>query len=354
MTLRDKAETKEIEEAAAAHAARVVSEQRAHQATRRELAKVQREVEDLRRITERFTAISPGDMRVPKWLTPKARKRKPHHATALFMLSDLHLDEVVDLDEMGGINEYDRAIAERRLERLIDGVVKLTTTYVAGVELDGIVVALNGDIITGDIHHELAVTNESPTMATLVHWVPKLASALRHLADVYGKVHVPCTDGNHDRDPSKRRTPSKKRAESSYAWIIYNWLADTLRDDERITFSITTAPGQVYSIYETTFHQIHGDGFRSAGGVGGIYPSMLKYLLRQDALYATQGTRIDCHLLGHWHQYLTGPNWIVNGSLKGYDEYAKTNGFGFELPRQALAIVTPERGIVQQMPVYAE
>jgi hypothetical protein len=38
---------------------------------------------------------------------------------------------------------------------------------------------------------------------------------------------------------------------------------------------------------------------------------------------------------------------------KGYDEYAKRSGFGFEPPRQALAVVTPERGIVQQMPVYA-
>ena len=53
------------------------------------------------------------------------------------------------------------------------------------------------------------------------------------------------------------------------------------------------------------------------------------------------------------HQLLFGPNWIVNGSLKGMDEYAKTAGFAFEKPRQALAIVTPERGIVQQMPVYA-
>ena len=224
----------------------------------------------------------------------------------------------------------------------------------SGVEFDGIVVALNGDIITGEIHHELAVTNEAPTMATIVHWVPKLASAIVHLADSFGKVHVPCTDGNHDRDPSKRRTPAKRRAESSFAWIIYSWLADLLRDDDRITFSLTTAPGQIYSVYGTVMHQIHGDGFRSQGGVGGLYPSMLKYLLRQDALYSAHNQRIDCHLIGHWHQLLFGPNFCVNGSLKGYDEYAKSLGFGFELPRQALMIVTPERGIVQQMPVYCD
>lgn len=335
--------------------AKLDNERKLHAGTRRELVRTGERVAELEQLMDRYVAIKPADAKVPKWVTPKATRTKgQHRATALLMLSDLHLDEVVDIHEMGGMNEYSREIAERRLERIVEGTVKLTSTYVAGVHFDGIVVALNGDIITGDIHLELAMTNEAPTMATIVHWVPKLASALVYLADHYGKVHVPCTDGNHDRDPSKKRTPSKKRAESSYAWVIYNYLADLLRHDERITFSITTAPGQVYPIYGTTFHQIHGDGFRSAGGVGGIYPSMLKYLLRQDALYSTQGQRIDCHLLGHWHQYLTGPNWIVNGSLKGYDEYAKTNGFGFEPARQALAVVTPERGIVQQMPVYAD
>lgn len=124
-------------------------------------------------------------------------------------------------------------------------------------------------------------------------------------------------------------------------------------DDPRITFSITPAPEQVVQIYDTRFLLTHGDGFRSAGGVGGIYPSMLKFLLRKHSQFADTGQPWDVALMGHWHQYLTGPDFIVNGSLKGYDEYAARNGFGFEEPRQALAIVTPERGITQQMAVYA-
>jgi hypothetical protein len=223
---------------------------------------------------------------------------------------------------------------------------------VSGVEWDGIVVALNGDILSGDIHDELARTNEAPTTSSVTYWVPKLAAALRYLADEFGQVFVPCTDGNHDR--TYKRIPAKQRAESSFAWVIYNWLADVLRDDERITFSITTAPGQVYPIYGTIFHQSHGDAFRSAGGIGGLYPSMLKHIHRLDAMWGAQSVSVDCHLFGHWHQYLSGPNFIVNGSLKGYDEYARSAAFRPEPARQALAVVTPERGIVQQMPVYAE
>jgi len=86
----------------------------------------------------------------------------------------------------------------------------------------------------------------------------------------------------------------------------------------------------------------------------GIYPSMLKYLHRMDSMWASTGKRIDVHLMGHWHTYLTGPNFLVNGSLVGYNEYAKHGGFYPEKSRQAFAVVTPERGIVQQMPIYAE
>lgn len=355
--MSDKDHLRSVAESNAAHAeaanvaARLDSERKKHHATRRELTASQERVAELEKLLARFTAVKPGDTRVPGWMQPKGQPRT-HHATALLVLSDLHLDEVVDLDEMAGMNAYSRKIAERRLDAVINGVVKMCRDYVAGVTFDGIVVALNGDVITGEIHDELARTNEAPPMATVAHWVPRIASALVHLADEFGSVFVPCTDGNHDR--AYKRVPAKKRAESSMAWVVYNWLADTLRDDERITFRITTAPGQVYPIYDTTFHQIHGDGFRSSGGVGGIYPSMLKYLLRQDALWTSQGQPIDCHIMGHWHQYLTGPNFLVNGSLKGMDEYAKSNGFSFELPRQALAIVTPERGISMQMPVYAD
>lgn len=351
MTLADEAADLGDAEDAAWAKAKLLTEQKHHASTRRQLAKAQERIDELESLLDRYQVISPADMKVPRWVKPK-RKAKGHRATALLCLSDLHLDEVVDLAEMSGMNEYNRQIAERRLEHVVEGTVKLASTYVAGVEWDGIVVALNGDILSGDIHDELARTNEAPTTSSVTHWVPRLASALRYLADEFGAVFVPCTDGNHDR--TYKKIPAKQRAESSFAWVVYNWLADMLRDDERITFSITTAPGQVYPIYGTTFHQSHGDAFRSAGGVGGIYPSMLKHIHRLDAMWAAQGVSVDCHLFGHWHQYLSGPNFIVNGSLKGYDEYARSSAFRPEPPRQALAVVTPERGIVQQMPVYAE
>jgi len=318
---------------------------------RRELGHSEQEVERLNARLERYAYVRAADLRPVAWIA-KPKSKQVHVATPVLMLSDLHLDEVVDLDEMDGVNAYDRDIAHGRLERIVNGAADLAKNYVNGVSLQGIIVPLLGDIITGDIHDELARTNAAPVPATIVHWMPALASALRYLADEFGAVHVPTVDGNHDR--TYKQTPKKKRAESSNAWIIYNWLADTVRDDPRITFQISTSAEQQMKVYDTTLLLSHGDSFRSAGGVGGLYPSLLKWLLRRHAFYGAVGKPFDLALIGHWHQLLWGQDFVVNGSLKGYDEYAKDGGFGFERPQQAMFFITPENGVVQRLPVFAE
>ena len=46
-------------------------------------------------------------------------------------------------------------------------------------------------------------------------------------------------------------------------------------------------------------------------------------------------------IMGHYHQYISIKGAIVNGSLKGYDEYAMGNRFAFEIPKQALWFTHP-------------
>lgn len=319
---------------------------------RRGNSQLQKEVSELQLLLDRYSTIKPENMRVPAWMKPATKPSKSAVVTPVLMLSDLHFDEVVDLDAMDGINAYNREIAEARLDRVINKTSDILRRFVSGVHYDGIVVPLLGDIVTGEIHDELARTNEAPTAATIVHWVPRLASALKYLAEEFKNVFVPVVDGNHDR--AYPHTPTKKRAESSLAWIVYNWLADTLKDDPRIKFGITKAPEQLIEVYNTRFLLSHGDGFRSAGGVGGLYPSMLKWLLRKHQLYSTTKKDFDFALIGHWHQDLWGQDFVVNGSLKGYDEYARHGGFTFGRASQQLFTVSPERGIVQRITVLAD
>ena len=62
---------------------------------------------------------------------------------------------------------------------------------------------------------------------------------------------------------------------------------------------------------------------------------------------------MDYSLVGHFHQYVPAASqgFVMNGSLKGYDEYARGWSFTPEPPQQALMVVTPEFGITQNVAV---
>jgi hypothetical protein len=73
---------------------------------------------------------------------------------------------------------------------------------------------------------------------------------------------------------------------------------------------------------------------------------------RKAQRYLATSANFSTMWCGHWHQYLSTPSLIVNGSLKGYDEYAFVSNFQFEKPQQALAVLTPEHGITIQTPIF--
>jgi len=288
---------------------------------------------------------------IPKWVgrTPRT---KAHIARPVLVLSDLHLDEVVDLDVMDGFNAFDREIAEQRLERVVNSTVDYLRTYVSGVEYDGITVMLGGDIVTGTIHDELAQTNAAPLPDTIAHWVPILVSAISHLADEFGRVHLPCVDGNHDRAGKKPR--HKLRAQDSWAWTIYAMIAYAFRGDDRVSVTVSESSELMVPVFDQKILLVHGDGASGGGGIGGIWPPISRYVHKKQGVYTSQGRPFDLCVMGHWHQLVQGPGFFINGSLKGYDEYAKHNSFGFEKPQQMLFLVTPERGVTLFTGIHAE
>lgn len=297
-------------------------------------------------IVEGITSLDP---RPPKWLTP-ARPKKAHHATVCAMLSDSHFDEVVNPDEIGGVNAYSRDIATIRLRRFFDNVCSISRDQMAGVTVDGCVLMLGGDLVGGDIHDELKESNEDTLPGTLLYWSEMIAAGVGQLADHFGKVHVPSVVGNHGRRTRKPR--AKARARDNFDWLLSHMVARLFADDPRVTFDIPDAPHTLVKVYGTTFRLEHGDSARGGSGwMGVLGPAM-----RRDQKVRTQAQAIDQgydHLvIGHWHRLSWLGNVIVNGSSKGLDEYAAVEGFGFEVPQQALWLVTPEHGITLQAPVF--
>lgn len=324
---------------------------------RRQLAEAKKdrdEYDEARERAERELALMvklSGPTEPPTW-TQKAPKAGKHSGTPWLMLSDLHLDEVVRPEELGGVNKYDRRIAELRLRTTFENTVDVCRNYWNGIAYDGIVCALGGDLYSGDIHDELTQTNEDTLLGSILHWQDHLAAGISLLADEFGKVHVPVVVGNHSRRTRKPR--SKFRARDNFDWFTGHMLARTFANDKRITFDVADSADTFVQSYGHRVCITHGDQATGGGGIGGIWPPLMRLDARKRARANAVNQGYDLLVMGHWHQLVFGPQFIVNGSLKGYDEYAYTSNFGFEPPQQALWLMTPEHGKTWTAPILPQ
>jgi len=313
------------------------------------LQEQENELMSLRKALDAVHQIEQADLQPPIWLMPRNRQRA-QTATLVAMLSDLHLDEVVLPEEVDGLNAYNRAIAQTRLHIWTENTIKMARAHLAGLRYDGLVLLLGGDIFSGDIHEELSETNEDTLIGSLLHWSEHLAAAVDVLAGEFKKLHIAAVAGNHGRTTRKPR--AKLRARTNYDWLLAKMLERHFVDDKRITFQIPESSDCLVSIYGRGHLLTHGDQAHGGSGIGGIYPPIMRLRARKAQRYLTVDWSFDTLWLGHWHQYLPSPSLIVNGSMKGYDEYAYINNFQHEQPQQALAVVTSHRGIILQAPVF--
>jgi hypothetical protein len=314
-----------------------------------EMVRVSTQLEQVQRALHVVEQAESAQLQPVKWLMPTAKPR-PSAATLVLMLSDLHLDEIVEPDEVDGLNAYNRTIAVQRMKRWSNNVVKLARHHLSGMKYDGVVLMLGGDTFSGDIHDELKETNEDSMLGSLLYWAEQIASAIDLLADEFKKVHVAAVAGNHGRTTRKPRM--KLRARTNFDWLLAKMLERHFAGDRRVTFQIPESSDCLISIYDTNHLLTHGDQTQGGGSIGGIYPPIMRMRARKAQRYLATGASFQTLWLGHWHQYLPSPSMVVNGSLKGYDEYAYISNFSFEPPQQALAIVVPEKGITIQAPVF--
>lgn len=287
----------------------------------------------------------------PTWVLSQPRGRSFPGVPIAFW-SDWHWGEVVDAGELGGVNEFNLSVAHSRVRTLVEKTTQLLKHHVVNPRYPGIVVALGGDMLSGDIHDELTETNDQPMMPCLLDLYGVLRWAIMSLAGTFGRVFVPCVAGNHGRTSKKPRM--KQRAFTNFDWLLYRFLDRSFADDNRVQFYIPDGPDALFNVCGHRYLLTHGDQFRGGDGIIGAIGPITRGNSRKQARNSAINMAYDTMLLGHWHQYMPLHRTIVNGSLKGYDEYANQNNFGYEPPTQALWMTHPEHGITQHWPVYLD
>jgi hypothetical protein len=267
-------------------------------------------------------------------------------------LSDWHWGETVDSEHVNRYNEYDVKIASERFNRVIASAIKIIDQ--SNKEIPAVVVALGGDMVSGDIHDDLRITNGQTSIEAVLDLFDHLTMALAELTERYGKVFVMCTFGNHGRNTVKPL--HKKAAATNYDWLLSTMLDKHFINNPNIEFIIPTAFDTSYKIFNTNYLLTHGDrlGVRGGDGQIGMLGPIARGVKKIMAYYATLGDPIDYIIMGHFHTQLWLPNAIVNGTGKGFDEYALANRFAPAPPTQSIWFTHPNYGICDRTDLYAD
>lgn len=270
-----------------------------------------------------------------------SKRSKTQHEFALNW-SDLHAGEVVSLEETGGINSYDWETMLARHDKLRESLFSYQDNRPYPVETLHIFAL--GDMLSGNIHDELMATNEIPLAEATVQLGLDGAAWLESLTERFPQIVVSGVVGNH---PRAHKKPWAKQGFDNADWTAYHVMATALKKNPQIVFDIPKANQHRITVAEHWPVLLwHGDGVRSSmPGVpwGGI-------MRRVNALrtqYASVGKPVEYFCCGHFHtaNAIEGGSIVVNGSVKGVDEYSVKAFGGGRPPQQVLLTFHPRNGL---------
>lgn len=274
----------------------------------------------------------------------------------ILKISDLHWGEVVDPAAVNGVNEYNTAIAHKRMRRLIEKTLSLCFNHMVGTNYPGIVVNLEGDLISGDIHNELRETNDLTTMQSFLDLYEVLIWALGTLADHFERVFVTCVPGNHGR--LTVRPVFKGRNYSNWDWLMGCFLEKHFKADKRVNFHVPDGTDAHFSVAGHRIMSTHGDCLGTAGGDGiiGFIGPLVRGRLKTSKQADSLNMAYDTLSVGHYHTHLPlVPKVLANGSMIGFNEFAKDKlRAEAEPPSQTLYFVHPDIGITVTWQVLLE
>lgn len=300
------------------------------------------------------TVVSRKGAKQVKIPTRSDNKERTLGGVPTLLCSDWHWGEVVDPAQVEHLNEFNLDIAKNRAQRIFGSTIDLLTTHMGGERYEGMVCSLAGDMLSGNIHEELRETNEEEILEAVLSLHDTLHAGITALGNEFGNVYLPCVVGNHGR--IDRKPTAKNKVVNNFDWLLYKMLERTFKAHgaSNIVFDISESADMRFDIYGTRYLLTHGDQIKGGAGVGGIWPSMMKTDQRKRKRHQLVGGGYDYLVCGHFHRYGTIEGIIVNGSLKGYDEWVYSMNFDNEAPKQALWITHPQYGITKHIPVYGD
>ena len=210
-------------------------------------------------------------------------------------------------------------------------------------------VIVTGDLISGDIHDELKITNEFPITVQVVRAAEVLTKQIAMLAPNFLNVTVHfITEDNHARITKKPQM--KEAGYNSMNYLVGKIAKIYLEKHKNVQFNIYPQFEKVIHIENTQYLICHGH--KIVGWMGIPWYSIERKVSRESMARMqiimndiSKAKEIGFHkyIFGHWHTPFDSPLYSCCGSVSGCDAYDHSSG-RFSKPSQSAWMVHSKHG----------
>lgn len=322
----------------------------------------ERRAADAENHREHILSLAPEPARLePRFLRNSDGKGRGRQAVVLH-LSDLHVGETVNREEVAGVNSYDMDIARKRIGRLFETTAVLMTS--AWPASDGpperVNILLGGDLISGaGLHPEHAETDGGTAFeqvkAAAAHISAGVLRLHNELLEKHKKpieFHCISVVGNHGRSThGKPRT--KLVTLQSYDTLVADFNEASLRHIPSIKHFQPRGFDAYFDVAGWPCLLTHGDRMGSGGGTGFIGPmaTIIKGHRKIVDTEYRQRRPVRWVFSGHYHTTGITPFGFANGSGVGYGEFAKALRADPEPAQQNFVVIHERHGLLRYMPI---
>ena len=300
---------------------------------------------------------------------PTGKRRGESTQTVVAPLTDTHIGEDVDYQQMAGLNSYSFSIFNNRLSGWASQVLNLVELRRASVPIDDLIVPMLGDMISGDIHDELIKTNQDNVMGQMIRGANLIAQALISFAPHFKTITVPCVVGNHGR---MTRKPPMKDKYMDWDYLLYQWVAAFCKNQPNIKFQINTSYMNIFQVYDKNVLIMHGDSASGGGSISTItrvitnlrnvlqFRKGLEPEIAEANIHVKEPnllpTTFDSLMMGHFHRVdeidIGTGHAIICGCMKGGDEFALQRLAVITKPQQIVTYWHPKYGYIGKETIY--
>jgi len=268
--------------------------------------------------------LCPAPTKIAK---PKLRHKPAidadHYEVGCGAWSDWHLSETINWHDANRINAYDTLVCANRVWGLIQAEKQILSIHNAVYPIKKLYRFLLGDMINGTPHDEYRITNDLTDPAAAVLCARLIVGAINELKTLGIPIELHCVVGNHPRMTAK--VPTKVQAQTSWDWVIYEWVSDAFTNDPQVNIVVHTGQLGEVSIEGWRFVIEHGIDWKNEREED--FEDRIRALF-DDPTYrqatGLTGASFDQIVVGNLHKPAFMERTIKNGTLTGQNELGQS------------------------------